>query len=255
MIQKKSIFYLLVFGLTSLLLSSCTSSRGISKGNRLPPFSGQAWKVDSRNGNAKSSSGLELGFGFRWMVTDTVLLQNQEQISSYPKFKNFLAKALRNFPEIVVDSIYFYNLSRGLLFVEYHQVKPLKPTAEVFLHDDSIPVYSKEYARIFGVQYTYIEDSGCENGPENSVYSNLHYSKKDRQFILHQRIPYKERNIAVFHIHTTIPKKGKWWEEYPYCIFWRPDLGSYDNLEFISSYLHNATTVAAENLQLSKSSE
>lgn len=214
MIQKKTTFLLLVMGMTLLLLSSCTSSRGFLNGNGkgLPPFSRQVWTVDPRNGHAKSSSGLELGFGFKWMVTDTILLQTHDQISHYPKFKDYLAKALRKFPEIVVDSIYFYDLSRGLLFVEYHQVKPLKPAAEIYLYDDSIPVYSKEYARIFGVSYTHIDDTGWENGPDCSVYSNIHYSKKDKQFILLQRIPFKERNIAVFHICTTIPKKGKWWE-------------------------------------------
>ena len=255
MIQKKSIFYLLVLGLTSLLLSSCTSSRRFSKRNVLPPFSGQVWKVDPRNGHAKSSSGLELGFGSPWMVTDTILLQTHDQIASYPKFVDYLTKGLRKFPEIVVDSIYFYNLSRGLLFVEYHQAKPLKPSAEISLYTDSIPVYSKEHARIYGIVDTHIEDKGWENGPESSVYSNIHYSKKDRQFILLQRIPYNERNIAVFHICTSIPKKGKWWEEYPYCIFWRTDFGNTDNFEAISSYLHSARTVAAENLQLSKLSE
>lgn len=89
----------------------------------------------------------------------------------------FLAKGLRKFPEIVVNSIYVYNLSRKLLFVEYHQVKPLKPTAEVFLYDGSILVYGKDHARIFGIVGTYIEDKGWENGPENAVYSNQHYSK------------------------------------------------------------------------------
>ncbi|MDE5997338.1 MAG: hypothetical protein K2G77_03900, partial [Muribaculaceae bacterium] len=114
----------------------------------------------------------------------------------------------RKFPEIVVDSIYFYNLSRGLLFVEYHQAKPLKPSAEISLYTDSIPVYSKEHARIYGIVDTHIEDKGWENGPESSVYSNIHYSKKDRQFILLQRIPYNERNIAFFISAPRFLRKG-----------------------------------------------
>ena len=254
MVRKTSVFYLQVMLLTMLLLPGCSTSRGMFNGKttKLPPFSTQVWNVDPRSGNARSSSGLELGFGFEWWATDTVLLQNDGQISAYPKFQDYLAKGLRKFPEIVVDSIYFYNLSRKLLFVEYHQARPLKPTAEISLYDDSIPVYSKECARIFGNMDTYIEDTGWENGPVGSVYSNIRYSKKDRQFVLLQRIPYKGRNIAVFHICTTIPKKGKWWEEYPYCIFWRTDFGNPDNLEHISSYLNSARTVAVENLQLSQ---
>ena len=257
MILKKSVFYFLVISMTLVLLQSCTSSRGIFNRNAtgLPPFSRQVWNVDPRNGNASSSSGLELGFGFDWWVTDTVLLQTGKQISAYPKFPEYLAKGLRKFPEIVVDSIYFYNLSRKLLFAEYHQAKPLKPTAEISLHDESIPVYCKEYARIFGDIDTHIEDHGWENGPEGSVYSNVRYSKKDRQFVLLQRIPYKGRNIAVFHICTTIPKKGKWWEEYPYCIFWRTDFGNTDNIDFMTDYLHDARTVAVKNLQLSQKNE
>ena len=257
MIRKKSFFYLFVISVTLVLLPGCASSRGIfnRKGTGLAPFSKQVWNVDPGNGNARSSSGLELGFGFEWWVTDTVLLQTERQISAYPKFRDYLAKGLRTFPEIVVDSIYFYNLSRRLLFVEYHQVKPLKPTTEISLHDESIPVYCKEYARIFGDIDTYMEDSRWENGPDSTVYSNVRYSKKDRQFVLLQRIPYKGRNIAVFHICTTIPKKGKWWEEYPYCIFRRTDFGNTDNIDLITYYLHDARTVAVKNLRLSQKNE
>ncbi|MDE6577605.1 MAG: hypothetical protein K2J82_11040 [Muribaculaceae bacterium] len=255
---KKLKFYLPVLTMTLFLLSGCSSSQGIFKGNKsgLLPFSGEVWRINSRNGNAISTSGLELGFGCKWMVTDTTLLQTPEQISSYPKFAEFLKKGIRRFPEIMVDSILFYHLERGLLFAEYHQVKPLKPTSEISLYNDSIPVYSKDWARIFGIMYTCVNDNFWEKGPEEgTVFTNLRYSQKDKQFVLLQRIPYKGRNIAVFHICSTIPRKGKWWEEYPYCIFSQTDYGNTDNIDLISVYLNSARTVAVDNLKLSQNKE
>ena len=232
----------------ALSLASCTIQR-------LPPFSSESWHIDSYSGNAKSNTGLEFGFGCEWMITDTALIQTSEQIASFPKLAEYLTQGIRQFPEIVVDSIYFYNPARGLLFVSYHQKKPLKPNTEITLYNDSMAVYSKEFTRIFGWMNTYIEDDGWENGPVESVYSNLHYNKGDKQFVLLQRIPYKDKNIAVFHICSSMPKKGKWWEEYPRGIFWRVDLGNTDNIEHIASYLNSARTVAVSNLQIIQSKE
>lgn len=253
--MKPKISFLFVFAMMLVmnLASSCTSSGPLvlGKNGNMPLFSTQHWHIDSL-GNAKSSSGLEFGFGSEWMVTDTALIQTPEKMCSYSKLSSFLAKGMGQFREIAVDSIYFYNPARGLLFVAYHQVKPLKPTVEVSLHNDTIPVYSKEYARIFGVMNTYIDDKGWENGPVNSVYSNVRYNVKAKQFVLLQRIPYRGGNIAVFHICATIPKKGKWWEEYPSNIFWSTDLGNLDNIEKVASFLHSSRTVAVANLLLSQ---
>lgn len=249
--KKNYLHQVIAMGILLMMLPSCSSSIDLSRGigGKLPPFSKQVWHVDPYNGHAISSSGLELGFGFEWMVTDTILFQTPAQISSYPKLAHYLANGISQFPELAVDSIYFYNPYRGLLFATYHQIKPLKPTIEISLYNDSTPVYSKEYARIFGDIDTYVEDTGWENGPESSVYSNMHYSKKNRQFVLLQRIPYNGMDIAVFHICSTKPKKRKWWEDYPYYIFWNTDLGNTDNIEHIASYLHSARTVAVANLR------
>lgn len=227
---------------SGLLLASCGTQR-------LPSFSSERWSVDGRSGDAVSTTGLELGFGFDWMVTDTTLIQSDEEMARYPKLAEFLGKGIALFPEITVDSLLLYNPERGLLFATYHQNKPLKPTAEISLYDESMAVYSKEFARIFGWMDTYIEEKGWENGPENSVYSNMHYDKKKRQFVLLQRIPYREMNIAVFHICASRPKRGAWWEEYPGGVFWNIDLGNTDNIEHISSYLNSARTVAVSNLE------
>ncbi|WP_286141552.1 hypothetical protein, partial [Duncaniella freteri] len=134
----------------ALSLASCTMQR-------LPPFSSESWHIDSYSGNAKSNTGLEFGFGCEWMITDTALIQTSEQIASFPKLAEYLTHGIRQFPEITVDSIYFYNPARGLLFVSYHQNKPLKPNTEITLYNDSMTVYSKEFTRIFGWMNTYIE--------------------------------------------------------------------------------------------------
>ena len=55
--------------LLCVFLASCTAT------HTLPPFSSQRWHVDPRSGNAVSTSGVELGFGSEWMVTDTTLMQ------------------------------------------------------------------------------------------------------------------------------------------------------------------------------------
>ena len=70
------------------------------------------------------------------MITDTALIQTSEQIASFPKLAEYLTQGIRQFPEITVDSIYFYNPARGLLFVSYHQNKPLKPNTEITLYND-----------------------------------------------------------------------------------------------------------------------
>ena len=229
-----------------LILASCATQI-------LPPFSSEKWHIDQYSGNAKSNSGLELGFGSEWMITDTTLIQSAEQVAKYPRLAGYLNRGISRFPEITVDSICFYNPARGLLFVFYHQNKPLKPTAEITLYADSMAVYSKETTRLFGWMNTCIDDDSWENGPIKSVYSNFHYDKGDRQFVFLQRIPYKDTNIAVFHICSTRPKKGKWWEDYPRGVFWNVDLGNTDNIELISAYLNSARTVAVSNLQIIQS--
>lgn len=72
---------------------------------------------------------MELAFGSEWMVTDTTLMQTTEQIAVFPKLSRHLVEGIAQFPEVKVDSILFYNPHRGLLFVSYHQIMPLKPTA------------------------------------------------------------------------------------------------------------------------------
>lgn len=227
-----------------LILASCAT-------HKLPAFSSQQWHVDAHSGNAVSTSGLELAFGSEWMITDTTLLQSSRQIADFPKLSEHLANGIAQFPEIEVDSILFYNPHRRLLFATYHQVKPLKPTSEIYQSGDAAGDYSKEYARIFGTQYTSIDDSGWEKGPTNSVYANVHYHPKDKCVVLMQRIPYNDRQIAVFQIWASIPKRGKWWEEYPRGTFMNVDFGNTDNIEIISNLLHSSRNLAIENLKLS----
>lgn len=230
-----------------LVVTSCST-------HKFPSFSTSKWNIDQYSGNAVSNSGLEFGFGCEWMIKDTTLIQSSEQLERYSKLADYLNKAIGRFPEIFVDSIYFYNPARGLLFASYHHNKPLKPTAEVSLCADSMAAYSKEYARIFGQIHSFIDDEhSWENGPFNSVYSNLRYDKKNKQFVLLQRIPYKGQNVAVFHICSSIPQKGKWWEEYPEGVFWNVDFGNTDNIEIIAFYLNSARTTAVSNLQINES--
>ncbi len=230
----------------SLSLSSCTTTT-------LPPFSSENWHVDEYSGHAVGTSGLELAFGSEWMITDTTLLRSTEHISVFPKLADHLLAGISRFPEIAVDSILFYNPHRGLLFTEYHQVQPLKPTSEIFAYDDSPGVYSKEYARLFGRQYTSIDDMGWENGPTNSVYTNVHYAPKDKRIVLLQRIPYKDKNIAVFQIWQSIPRRGKWWEDYPRGTFLNVDFGNSNNIEKVANLLESSRNMAVENLKLSLS--
>lgn len=227
-----------------LCLASCTT-------HSLPDFSSQQWHVDAYSGNAVSTSGLELAFGSEWMITDTTLMQSNRHFEEFPKLSEHLANGIAKFPEIKVDSILFYNPHRGLLFTSYHQVKPLKPTSEIYLEDDTAEVYSKEYARIFGNQYTVIDDTGWENGPINSVYTNVHYCPKEKCVVLLQCIPYNGNDIAVFQIWVTNPKKGKWWENYPAGTLSNTDLGDTDNIEKIANMLQSSRNLAVENLRLS----
>ena len=224
-------------------LTSCTTYK-------LPVFSNQTWHIDHMSGNAVSSSDMKFGFGSEWLIRDTTLIQTSTQMQKYPKLECFLAKVISQFPEIYIDSIYFYNPTRGLLFAAYHQEKALKPTAEIKLYNDTASCYSKDYSRIFGNMTTYIEETGWENGPRESVYTNLHYSPKNKEVVLLQRIPYKGNNLAVFHIRVTQPTKGKWWNDYPRGMFWETDLGDTNNLETISSFLHSSRTTAVSNLNL-----
>lgn len=225
----------------------CLSACGT---HTLPAFSSQKWHVDSYSGHAVSTSGNELAFGSEWMVTDTTLMQTPEQIANFPKLSEHLAKGLAQFPEIAVDSILFYNPHRGLLFATYHQVKPLKPTSEIYLYDETTGAYSKEYARIFGRQYTSIDESGWEEGPTNSVYTNVCYRPKDKRIVMLQRIPFKAGNIAVFQISETNAKKGRWWENYAPGTFWNINIGDPENIERISQYLQSSRNLAVENLNL-----
>lgn len=226
-----------------ILLASCST-------HRLPPFSTQRWHVDSYSGNAVSSSGAELAFGSEWMITGTKLMQTPEQIADYPKLGAHLADGIAQFPEIMVDSVLFYNPHRGLLFVTYHQIKPLKPTSEITLHTDSAEAYSKEYARIFGDMTTHIDDDGWEAGPSASVYVNVRYRPRDKRIVLLQRLPGRTENIAIFQICVTNPKKGRWWEDYPPGTFWNTDLGDTDNIDQVSSFIHSSRNLAVENLRL-----
>ncbi|MCM1451509.1 MAG: hypothetical protein NC102_04585 [Clostridium sp.] len=208
--------------------------------------------MDSSSGHAISTSGLELAFGSDWQVTDRTLMQSHEQISEYPKLEEHLAKGVAQFSEIVVDSVLFYNPHRGVLFVTYHQAKPLKPTSEISLYDEAAEVHSKEHARVFGMQSTYIDDDGWENGPTNSVYTNVHYRPKDKCAVLLQRIPFGGSNIAAIQILKTIPKKGNWWTDYPRGTFCNIDLGNPDNIEHLSLFLLSSRTLAVENLKLAQ---
>lgn len=147
----------------------------------------------------------------------------------------------------------FIVFESGLLFATYHQVKPLKPSSEIWLHCDTTGVYSNEYARIYGIESTHIDDSGWENGPTVSVYTNVHYRPEEKQAVLVQRIPYGSENIAVFQIWASRPRGGKWWEEYPPGTFRNADLGNPDNIQLISNSLHASRNIAVENLKLSLS--
>ena len=185
------------------------------------------------------------------MIKDTTLFQSFHQIEDFPKLSEHLAYGITRFPEIIVDSILFYQPDRRLLFATYHQVKPLKPTSEIYLYDETSDAYSAEYARIFGKQYKSIDDSGWENDPTNSVYTNVYYDPKDKHIVLLQRIPYNDQNIAVFQIWASIPKGGKWWEEYPRGTFMNVDFGNVNNIEKISNLLQWSRNTAVENLRLS----
>ncbi len=244
--QKLFIKWGLVTIVITLFLGSCST-------HKLPTFSNQQWHVDAYTGNAISTSGLELAFGCEWMIRDTTLMQSLRQIEVFPKLSDHLANGIARFSEIEIDSIFFYQPDRGLLFTTYHQIKPLKPTSEICLYADNTGAYSEEYARIFGNQYTAIDDSGWESGPTNSVYTNVRYNPKDKYFVLLQRIPYKGKDLAIFQIWATIPKRGKWWEDYPPGTFLRSDFGNTDNIETISNILQWSRNTAVENLSLSLS--
>lgn len=227
----------------SLLCASCASTN-------LPPFSSQSWHIDTKSGHAVSDRGTELAFGSDWMITDTALIQSDEQVATYPKLATYLAAGLSTFNEIAIDSVLFYHPSRGLLFATYHQTVPLKPAAEIAAYNEGENAYSKEYARIFGHIYTHIDDTGWEAGPDSTVFSNTRYNAKRKQFVMLQRLPNAAADIAVFVFRTQLPKKGKWWEEYPRGTFWRLDPGESDNLERISTFIHFTRSLAVENLKI-----
>ena len=224
-------------------LTSCTT-------NKIPIFSNQKWHIDHISGNAVSSSGMKFSFGSEWLIRDTTLIQTPAQMLKYPKLESYLAKVISQFPEIVIDSVYFFNPARRLLFAAYHQEKELKPTSEIKLYNDSVTYYIKDYARVFGNMTTNIDDTGWETGPVESVYTNLHYNPKRKEVVLLQRIPYGGHNIAVYHIWATIPTKGKWWNDYPRGMFRTTDLGNTENLETISLFLQSSRTTAVSNLNL-----
>lgn len=226
-----------------LMFSSCKSVG-------LPPFANRHWHVDAYSGNAVGDRGMELGFGSEWMVHDTVLIQSAEQLAPYPELEKHLARGVAEFPEIEVDSVLLYVPARGLLFATYHQVRPLKPVTEIRLYNDTVPVYSEELARIFGLIHTYIEDGDWENGPADSVFTNARYKPGKKQMVLLQRVPYKNENLAVFQICRSRPKHGKWWPPYPIYPYWSVDLGDADNVEHLGLLLHAARTTAVVNLQL-----
>lgn len=240
--------YSLIISALMVSLASCTTPK-------LPPFSQQQWHVDTRSGHAVSSRGMELSFGSEWMITDTTLMQTHQQVADYQRLPQHLAKGIAQFPEIEVDSVLLYNPHRGLLFVTYHQSKPLKPTSETSLYEDTSVCYSQEYARIFGDKTTHIDDTGWEKGPTISVYTNIRYRPRKKSLVLLQRIPGFDQNIAVLQIWTTNPGKGKWWEDYPPGTFWNIDLGNTDNIDRIASAIHSAQNLAIENLRLALSAQ
>ena len=235
----------LLIAIGALSLVSCST-------HKLPAFSNQQWHVDAYSGNVVGTSGLELAFGNEWMIRDTTLFQSLSQIEDFHKLSGHLSNGIARFPEIKVDSILFYQPDRRLLFTTYHQVKPLKPTSEIYLYDETSGAYSTEYTRIFGKQYTSIDDSGWENGPTNSAYTNVCYDPQNKRIVLLQRFPYKDQNIAIFQIWETIPKGGKWWEDYPRGTFLNVDLGNSNNIETISNLLQWSRNTVVENLRLSK---
>lgn len=238
-------FSYFLFVIVMCLFAACSS-------HRLPAFANQQWHIDRYSGNAVSSSGIELAFGSEWMITDTTLMQTSAQVADFPKLESHLANGIARFPEIEVDSVLFYNPSRGLLFVTYHQVKPLKPTSEIFLYDGTTAVYSEEYARLFGLHDTSVDDTGWENGPTNSVYSNVRYIPRHRQLVQLQRIPGKD-NIGVFQIWTTDTKSGKWTANYPKGSMNYISLGHAGNIERISATVQSSRNLAVENLKLTLS--
>lgn len=240
-------FYFYIIGLYVCLVSCNTQ--------QLPAFSRQQWHVDSYSGNAVSTSGLEVAFGCEWMITDTTLIQTDARLARYPKLSSYLAKGLSRFPEIEVDSVLFYNPDRVLLFFTYHQVKPLKPSAEICLYDDTTAVYSPEYARIFGHQYTYIDETGWEGGPTNTVYANVCYRPKDKQLILLQRIPFNGANVAVLQMFATRPKGDKWVDNYPPHTLWALDFGNLDNIVSVASLIHSSNSLAVDNLRLAQNKQ
>lgn len=230
-----------IFILAIALLTSCTTAT-------LAPFSGQSWHVDAYTGKAVSDRGMELAFGSEWMICDTTLIQSAEQLSAYPKLEKHLAKGIAEFPEIIVDSIYFYNPARGLLFASYHHIRPLKPNSEIYLYNDTDQVYSKEYARIFGQMTTAIDDDGWEDGPQNSVYTNTRYRPDKKQLVLLHRIPYHGSCLAIFQVCHSKSKHWNWNQGYPPGTLWNIDLGDPDNLMIITAFIQAARTTAVSNL-------
>ncbi len=235
--------FTLIIIAAALGLASCSSPR-------LPMFSTQKWHVDSYSGHAVNTAGQELAFGCEWWIADTALIQTREQLAVYPKLEGFLAKNIAQFPEIEVDSILFFNPARGLLFVNYHPVKSLRPTAETYLYDESGSVYSEEYARLFGMRYRYVDESGWEDVPTKSVYTNIKFLPGKRQLILLHRLPSKKGNIAVFNFMVTKPGRGKWWEEYPRGTFTTVDLKNPEGLYSISHFIHSSGNLAVENMKV-----
>ncbi|MDE6278137.1 MAG: hypothetical protein K2M06_08525 [Muribaculaceae bacterium] len=76
-------------------------------------------------------------------------------------------------------------------------------------------------------------------------------SPKDNRMVLLQHIPYKDQNIAVFQIWASIPKGGKWWNEFPRGTFMNVDFGNLGNVGKISNLLQWSRNTAVENLRLS----
>ena len=66
-----------------------------------------------------------------------------------------------------------------------------------------------------------------------------------------QRVPYRNRDIAIFFICRTAPKNVRLDDYYPFFQpFWGRDLGDLESVEVIAACLHNARTHAIENLRL-----
>lgn len=243
--------YILVF-FWVFLLTSCHSAK-------LLTFSGRTWRMSGIN-HAVSNDGMELSFGSPWLLTNMdMLIQSEEEIEAYPEMKVHLRKAFSLYPEIEVDSIYFYNPARKLVFASYHQRKPLKPITELCEAPEEKDLDGKNtyekmkpyYDEVFGRTYAWSDIDGWQKGPTQSVYFNLRKNKRDKLMVQLQRLPYNDGSLAIFSILQTEPKKYHS-ENFPMNPYWKYDINELETIELISFWLHGSQTYAIDNLRLGK---